>query len=501
MIQDLYITNPKGDTLQLNLRTALDDHGLLVFNLEGLGSPKATVTGLSGPTYDGIMGYFVRTDSRHLLLTLAIPKQGTSEETGKGKVYEFFPIKETIIFRIVTDNVDAHIDAIVESVEMNQFAKVENAVISLYCPNPYFLDALESWEYAEYGGVSKTVTYEGTVAAGAFFYIYCGDPYGPVTITISNDRGNQSMSLDYSYFDTGDKLHINTRLGEKKVTHWNASTGTWTDITHLVKKDSQWIKLYPGDNVISVALTGTYQGPESSNPNDANLVLYIPLNEWNPGSTLDLQDVGVVSDIGGTVGSNAGKYYPKSRQFVPANAGYIRIFSLEEDYNPTGDFTVCFWLRANDIASSQSIISVYQDSNNGFKISLDTSGNIRFAIKRAGSEQVVNKSFGSTGVWRHVFCWYDAATDIMYVSINNDAPSTRTNTLSPNTYSSTWYIGANHTPSAYLDGRLESVMLYSVVLSSSERTWIYNGGRGLGYSGMVDEHEICVSYQKQYQGI
>jgi len=62
MIETLWVTNPNEDTLELNLRSSERTHGLLVFNMTGLGPPNATVSGAAGPSYDGIRASFVRTD-------------------------------------------------------------------------------------------------------------------------------------------------------------------------------------------------------------------------------------------------------------------------------------------------------------------------------------------------------------------------------------------------------------------------------------------------------
>jgi hypothetical protein len=503
MIHTIKIINPLMDPSQwsLVLTTSSDVDGVVVFNLEGLGTPKATVSGLSGPTYDGVRGHFVRTDARHILLTLAVTARGDAEEATKQKIYDYFPVKGEISFGVATDTKDVYIPAVVESVEMNQFAKVENMVISLYCPQPYFLDQIEEWKYAEYREISKIIYYEGTIPIGALLLVYCGEPYGPVSFTIENDRENQSMSWDDLYFNIGDKYHISTVIGEKSVNRWDAELDSWHNITHLVSPTSQWIKLYPGENVITVTISGTFQGPMSNRPDEANLEIYLPLNEWNDESPLDLHTDKTVKQESGSILGGSGKYYPRARDFTWAETAYIETLPLYEELCPTGDFTISFWLNAHDNSNVQTVISSWDDPDDGFKIDLDGAGNIQFTIRRGGSNQSVSRSYGSLNVWRHVFCWYDSVADVMYVSLNNDAPSTRSSTLAPNVYQSSLMVGARHGQVAHLDGMVESVMFYSVVLTSTERTYIYNGHRAFGYSAMVEKNEISVKYRKQYQGV
>ena len=87
MIKTITIKNPNRNILELNLRSSAQEVGLLIFNIEGLGPPKATVNGQGGPNFDGIRASSVRTDARHLLMTLAVVEGGDLEEDAKQRIY------------------------------------------------------------------------------------------------------------------------------------------------------------------------------------------------------------------------------------------------------------------------------------------------------------------------------------------------------------------------------------------------------------------------------
>ena len=256
MIQTIYVTNPSASTLTLDMRDSGEDEGLIIFNMEGLGPPKATVTGVGGPNTEGIRASLIKIDARHIMITLAIPNSA-SEVTAKQKIYDYFPIGKEIKFRVKTSGPkDIYTMAIVESNEVNQFAKVENAVISLFCPYPYFLHLTQQYASASDGDV--TVANNGEIISGCDIVISFD---GTVNdgLTIDNSNGPQSMYIDFAKMESGldscrvdDQIVINTRVGEKSIQFWDDSASTWYNGINGVGVDADWIQLLLGNNPISI---------------------------------------------------------------------------------------------------------------------------------------------------------------------------------------------------------------------------------------------------------
>lgn len=284
MIKTVRIRNPAGNILELDLRSSVDDHGLVIFNMSGLGPAKATVNGQGGPNFDGVRVSSTRVDARHITMTLAVSEHITSlEETAKDKIYTFFPIKQQIIFGIETDSKDVYTAGIIESNEFNQFAKVENAVISIYCPNPYFIDteeivvtisadgAIPLFEFPfsneslsdplmQFGYITDLPTgfidYYGEVETGADIIL---EFLGAATdIVITNTNGAQQMTIDLSTVgptQNYDQIFINTRVGEKSI--YFVRNQVWTNMINDVGIDDDWIQLRPGNNTVIInAATG-----------------------------------------------------------------------------------------------------------------------------------------------------------------------------------------------------------------------------------------------------
>ena len=286
MIQTVRSTNQAGETLVLKLGSSDREVGLLIFNITGLGPPKASVNGTGGPNFDGIRVTSTQADARHMTMTLAVAGGGELEEEAKQLIYTYFPIKQEVVLGIVTDKKDVYITAIVEENEFNQFSKVENAVISLFCPAPYFIDQLNyavevedaiplfefpfendslTTKLLEFGYLvdnpTAYIVYTGGVETGADIRL---DMFGYVNdVTIANGNGQQVMTLDFSgaetYFGSvvkdSDQVFINTRVGQKSV--YFVRNGVWFNMINGVGIDDDWITLRLGVNpVVVTAVAG-----------------------------------------------------------------------------------------------------------------------------------------------------------------------------------------------------------------------------------------------------
>lgn len=288
MIQSFWVENQNGDRLELSMSNSGTEHGLVIFNVEGLGSPVATTNGAGGPNFDGMKVSSVVADARQIVITLAVSGFGDREEAARATVYKYFPVKQKIRLEVHTDRNELFVDAIVEQNEANLFATVENFVISLVCPQPYFKDVSER-EYYLYDGAgfplfefpfsnesltedllvfgeaslspTAVILYESAVATGVDMQL---NFLGLVEdVTIYNTNGNQVMRIDLSdaetYFGSpvkaGDRLVINTRTGEKSI--FFVRGGEYYNLLNGVYINSDWTEIRPGENnVVVKAVTG-----------------------------------------------------------------------------------------------------------------------------------------------------------------------------------------------------------------------------------------------------
>jgi hypothetical protein len=263
MITAIDIENSNGDSLYLDLKTSEKDEDIIIFNITGLGPPKATVNATGGLLLDGSDVNSVRTDARHIVLTLTVTASGDAEETAKANIYNVFQIKDLIKLTAWTDGLAASVyeDAYVESVEANQFAKVENFVISLYCPYPYWTS--NSSEFKVVAETGTDVPNKGTLPVGCWLVVpFTGSVTGDITIT--NSKGLQEIVFDLSEVDdkvsgglptaNGDTLTIRTAAGEKRAYYTRSSTEY--DVINGIGINDDWIQLHLGDNPFDWEATG-----------------------------------------------------------------------------------------------------------------------------------------------------------------------------------------------------------------------------------------------------
>lgn len=286
MIQSVWVKNQNGDKLTLDLRSSGDDHGLLIFNLTGLGSSMSTLNSTSGPSYPGTRVNSVKIEPRQLILTLAVNKFGTKEEEARALIYKHFPAHGYVRFGVKTDAVDVFNVGVVKNIEMNIFAKVVNAVISIEFPFPHWTD--RSWRFysispdgkipafsfpfsndgnnpqIEFGYVSDpastTILYDGDISTGCTIDITFNDVVTELALTNTNEA--QEMVVDILKLESiigsavapGDRLSIYTHVGDKRVILTRA--GSRYKVLGLIPWTTHWMVIYPGYNIIKLDAGG-----------------------------------------------------------------------------------------------------------------------------------------------------------------------------------------------------------------------------------------------------
>jgi len=444
MIEKLWITNPADDTLELDMRTSEATHGILIFNMTGLGSPKATVSGVSGPNVDGVRGTVVKTDARHIVLTLAVTARGDAEEVAKDKIYDYFPVRKTVDFRVTTGSRDVGGEAIVESLEFNQLAKVENAVIGLYFPDPWFYDIVQTNIAQAFPPhwTPKVITNDGDVETGFLLELEAFGGHAFSELIITNDRGSQEMRINVIYSNgDGDILRIDSRLGQKSII---VDTGsTQTDMLQEMDLTSDWLVLYPGDNIIEVSIGDPDDAPQYD-PRDIGLLDYWPMNEVS-GDAIGVHAGMSLVEYGGTIGSapgwGMGGFYDIAREFVPADTAIFATPGAESVLNPMGDFTFGFWVYLDALPSTNeywSIAGANFDSGDdgGWEVRINDGGYVEFRILKDGVwTSHTHGLTPSTGTWMgNLYCCsYDWSAGRAYIAKGTDV-STYTSAPNPDAY-------------------------------------------------------------------
>jgi hypothetical protein len=502
MIETLWVTNPAGNTLEVNLRSSDQDHGLLIFDMSGLGSPNATVSGVGGPNFDGVRANFVRADARHILLTVAVSAQGDAEEVARQKIYTFFPVKKEITFRITTGAKDIYIQAFVESVEMSHFAKVENAVISLFCPDPYFIDMIEDYYRIPYDSATN-IPYDGELSTGVDLNLTLGGYVNSVTIT--NDREDQSMTIDLTVIDSsgdpGDKVAINTRYGQKSAMFWDVSAQSWETLIAGIAADQDWIQLYPGDNLITV--TSTTITKHADAPGPIRFEACWILDERDGGNALDLHAAKHFTRYN-TIGERAGLIHEYARNFIPNNTAYFNNGSSDGDLCPTTNFAIAVWVYpvsfGPGVSDFRTIFSTFEDDD-GYELKIDKDGYPWFGIKKGGVPVYHDLNIIPLNTWSLIYVWYDAAADVIYGQIDDETATSQSTVPTPDPYSSVSSIGGVSGGNDKFDGGIQALQFFNNIITLSERTFTYNSGDGRSHAEMVGEIDTLLYFRPLFGGV
>ena len=281
MIKSLTVTNPKGESLKLDLmRPGLS--GLAVKSIDGLGPPQASIKTSEIATMDGVLYVGSRLEIRNIVISLIMMEQ-PSVEVNRLKTYRYFPVMKSVEIVVETDDKTVKINGYVESNEPEIFAEQEETKISIICPDPYFYDVNESvvgfsdvlslFEFEfENASVSEKliemseirndtrslITYPGDGDTGLLIKIQM---YAPVTkIEMYNSFTGGSMKIDASKlpstlgstFRVNDVLEISTKRGDKSVTL--VRSGNRSNAITCLTRNAEWFQLTAGDNIFSYAI-------------------------------------------------------------------------------------------------------------------------------------------------------------------------------------------------------------------------------------------------------
>lgn len=195
-----------------------------------------------------------------------------------------------------------------------------------------------------------------------------------------------------------------------------------------------------------------------------------------------LQDNNTVTQAVGKI-NNAGQFTRANSEYLSCAANDALRFAA----------TIALWVLL-DTKEYQELVNAFKvgSSSNGYAVYYNDATD-RFAFGAAYSNNnftnVAANNLGSpnTGQWYFIVAWYDAATATLNIQVNDGTTNSAAHTAFVNT-ATQFQMGAITAPN-YLNGRLDSVSIWSRVLTADERATLYNGGAGLDYPFDSDDGE------------
>jgi hypothetical protein len=208
-----------------------------------------------------------------------------------------------------------------------------------------------------------------------------------------------------------------------------------------------------------------------------DLISYWKLDEAS-GNALDAHGSNDLTD-NNTVGTAAGKI-SNARDFDRASSERLTRADNASISAGDVDFTFSLWFKAESLNNFSYLLSKRNAFFNDYEL-FYLSSSVYFEC--AG---VTRQSSGVTvgaGEWHFVVFYHDSAANVIGVSIDGGAAvTTSTGGAAPSDTDGTFALGGRgHTGADYWDGCLDEVGFWKRVLTSDERTQLYNGGSGLAY--------------------
>ena len=283
MIKSIKVTNPKGESLVLDLFHP-EKSGLIVRSISGLGPPKANINSTDLATADGALYSSARASTRNIVFNLQFMFAPTIEDS-RQLTYKYFPLKKLVKIEVETDNRSLETSGYVESNQPDIFSKEETTQISILCLNPFFYDPNPSvtqfatvtptFEFPfsnesisesliEFGTINldtrSTIDYVGDVDTGVLITIHAlGSVSG--SLTIYNVETQEKMVIDLAKIKTligkdygsGDDIIISTVSGDKYVQVLHDCK--YTNAIAAIEKLADWFQVSVGRNIFNFTVT------------------------------------------------------------------------------------------------------------------------------------------------------------------------------------------------------------------------------------------------------
>jgi hypothetical protein len=219
-----------------------------------------------------------------------------------------------------------------------------------------------------------------------------------------------------------------------------------------------------------------------------SLIAYYSLDEAS-GNAIDAHAAFDLTETSGTIASAAG-IVGTSRDFeLTADTEYF--VRADEAGISVGDedFTVCAWINAESLTSNHVIFAKNLAAGNQQSWRLRviaTTFLFQFSVSPDGTTTVTSVSattFGaaSTATWIFIVAWHDAAANTISIQVNDGTVDSTAHTTGVFDSTAGLSIGAGDANVQNWDGLIDECGYWRRVLTSGERTSLYNGGAGLAY--------------------
>lgn len=217
---------------------------------------------------------------------------------------------------------------------------------------------------------------------------------------------------------------------------------------------------------------------------NTNLIAYWKLDETS-GTRNDSVGSNHLTD-NNTVTSAAG-IISNAAEFLAANSEFLSIADNTDLSTGDIDFTISFWVYFNATTPAALVGKWETSANREYAVYLE-SNVINFSVSTSGvsiSGTVTAAALGlpSTGTWYFVVAWHDSINNTLNIQADNATPESTAYSSGVVERAAAFKIGTLYdSPGVYdFSGRIDEVGFWKRVLTTDERSALYNSGNGLAY--------------------
>lgn len=234
-----------------------------------------------------------------------------------------------------------------------------------------------------------------------------------------------------------------------------------------------------------------------------NLVAYWKLDEAS-GNAIDAHGSNTLTDTN-SVGTGTG-VINSARDFESGSTQYCTIADNTDLSTGNIDFTFSFWINIESNNNYRNVLgkgSAWSQAGVEYHVWLnqDAGQRVVWEVGTDGFASLVNVTANnagnlSTGTWYFVVVWHDSVANEIGISVNDGTPDTTAHSAGVWDSDKAFSIGNMGSTGGgqTWDGLIDEVGFWKRVLTSGERTQLYNGGAGLAYpfaSGAVICHLVA----------
>jgi hypothetical protein len=158
------------------------------------------------------------------------------------------------------------------------------------------------------------------------------------------------------------------------------------------------------------------------------------------------------------------------------------------------DYTVAAWAYMTSTPTAHTKVAGKGTGSGSLVWGLQwrAGGHFRFEACQAtglACANVVADSFGTTslGTWYFIVAWHDATANTLNIQVNNGNVDSLSYLSGGYDDTGPFNIGGDSAFGEFWDGLIDQVGFWKRVLTSSERTQLYNNGNGMSYSQIKAE--------------